>query len=291
MQLYYEKVFLSRSEYELILAEGAQKSSHGKNQGKSIVFTRYTPLALQTTALSEAANPPTSAITGTNVSCTLAEYGLSLKISKFLSLTSIDVNNKEKIELAGQNMGETLNRLVRNELDDATEVFANSKKSSTVKTSDTIDAADVAGLVKTLETNKAMAYEDGFFMAKTDPYGKFRIIQDSTWVNAKTYSDAKDLYKGEMGELYKTRFLLNVDALSSAGTGSSSTVTVYSTFVHGKNSFGVYDLEGDQPKLYILANQVDSNNPTGRYSMISWAGSYVAKLLNTSWVREFKSAA
>jgi hypothetical protein len=43
-------------------------------------------------------------------------------------LTSIDENNKEKIEVVGQNMGETLDELTRNELfTGATVQFAGAK--------------------------------------------------------------------------------------------------------------------------------------------------------------------
>jgi hypothetical protein len=49
-----------------------------------------------------------------------------------LSLTSIDTNNKEKIEVIGQNMGETLDELTRNELfTGATVQFAGGKAALT----------------------------------------------------------------------------------------------------------------------------------------------------------------
>lgn len=57
MMTYYEKVFLERAKKTLVLEEGAQKSTHGKQFGKSIVFTRMTPMSAVTTALSEGANP------------------------------------------------------------------------------------------------------------------------------------------------------------------------------------------------------------------------------------------
>lgn len=291
MMTYYEKVFLARAEETRVLEEGAQKKTHGKNQGKSIVFTRYTPMSYATTALSEGANPSVTLLTGANVSCTLAEYGNTAKVSKFLSLTSIDRNNAEKIELLGQNMGETVNRLTGLQLSQGfTEAFANSKKSSTIATSDTLDATDVRTIVQNLEGNQAMPYKDGFFIGKVQPKTKTGLVTDSTWVNGKTYSDIKDLYRGEMGELYQVRFLLNTQKMSEAGSGAASTVTTYHNYIHGRDAFGVYDLEGDQPKLYILPNPVDSNNPTGRFALISWAGSYVAKVLNANWGYNLRSA-
>lgn len=290
MMTYYEKVFLARAKNQLVYAEGSQKSTHGKNQGKSIVFTRMTPMSNVTTALSEGANPAVVLLAGANVSCTLAEYGNTAKLTKFLSLTSIDRNNAQAIELLGQNMGDTIDYLAGTALSTGgTAIFANSKKASSLASSDTLDAADVRTVVQTLEVNKAIPYSDGYFMGKVVPKTKTSLVKDTTWVNAKTYSDVKDLYKGEMGELYQVRFLMSTQAMSSTGSKASYT-DAYLNFFHGRDAFGTYDLEGDQPKLYVLPNPVDSNNPTGRYALVSWAGSYVAKVLNSAWVIVLKAA-
>ena len=289
---YYEKVFLARAEYELVLKEGAQMRSHSDNSGRTINFTRYEPLTVITTPITEASNPTVCAITACTVAVTLSEYGLTVNTSKLLSLVSIDKNMAEKVALVGQNMGETLNRLVRNEFANATSVYPNSKTASTVATTDKLDASAIRGFTKTLEINRARPYPDGFWIGKTTPQNKYDLIGDSTWIAAKTYSDVKDLYKGEMGELYQVRWLLNKDVASGNGTGSAaSNVVLYYSYIHGQDAFGAFDLEGDKPKLYILANQIDSGNPAGRITKISWAGSYAAKLLNSSWALVAKCAA
>ena len=285
MMTYYERVFLARAQYELILKEGGQMRTHSKYSGKTVNFTRYEPLAVSTTALAEASNPGASQITASTVAMTLSEYGNTVITSKLHELTSIDANFKEAIEVVGTNMGETLNALVKNELSSATVYFPNSRNVSTVTTADTLNACACRGMTQTLEIAKARPYKDGFWIGKTVPQSKYTLIGDSTWVNAKTYSDVKDLYLGEMGELYQIRWLLNKDVASgngNSGAAACSTVIYYS-YVHGTDSFGCFDLEGDQPKLYILANQIDSVNTTGRRSYISWAGAYAVKLLNSAW--------
>ncbi len=296
MQTYYEKVYLARAEYETLLDQGAQKRSQSQNNGKVLQFNRYTPLALQTTALTEGSNPPVSTITAATVSVVLAEYGLTLKVSKFLSLTSIDVNNREKVSLLGQNMGETLNALVATELENGTTIqYAGATVSSTVAASNTFGAAEVRLAVNQLEVNKARPYEDGFYLGKTNPHDKVKLLADTTWVNAKTYSDVKKLYKGEIGELYQVRFILdhggtNGNGITDTGTGATaSTVTLYHTYIHGVDAFGTYDLEGDKPKLYIVPDSIDSGNAAGRFALMSWAGVYACKILNNNWLVIVKS--
>lgn len=283
---YYDKVFLARAEYELVLKEGAQMRTTPAHEGRTVNFTRYTPLTIITDPLGELSNPVTCAITACTVAMTLSEYGLTTVHSKLLTLVSIDSGMKEKVELVGQNMGETLNRLVRNELQNGTAFYGNGHGLATFTAGDTLDACDIRQITKTLELAKARPYKDGMFIGKADPISKYNLLGDSTWVSAKTYSDVKDLYKGEMGELYQVRWLLNKDVacgIEATSTASSGVVRYY-TYVHGENAFGCYDLAQDQPKLYILPNQVDSNSPAGRVSYVSWAGSYAVKLLNPDWV-------
>lgn len=283
---YYEKVFLERSKYELILKEGGQVRTHPANEGKTVNFTYLNPSDIDATALTESCNPPACIITASTVAMTLAEYGKTFRSSKFLTLVSIDSKQKEMISVTGQSMGETLNRVVRTELRNGTAFRPNSHTVATEAAGDILSASAIREMVKTLELAKAMTYADGLLIGKTNPYSKYSLLGDSTWINAKTYSDVKDLYRGEMGELYQVRWLNNKDesAVCEATSTAASTVAVYYTYVHGDNSFGVYDLEGDQPKLYILPNVVDSGSPAGRISLISWAGSYVSKLLRSDWI-------
>jgi N4-gp56 family major capsid protein len=286
---YYERVFLARAMKSLVHEQGAQKKTMPAGEGKTINFTRYTPLAVATAALSEGSNPSETDLTASTISATIAERGSSAKIARFLSTTSIDRNNKEKIEVFGQNMGESLDTLCRDELvTGGTVQYAGGKSALTaVAASDVMSASEIKKAVRYLEGQSAMRYDDGFFMGKIQPYTWYDLVGDSTWVNAKTYSDVKDLYMGEVGELFGVRFVM-----SNNGHSAASTATVYTNFIHGKESFGVLDLATDSPKLYIKTpGAQDTSNPADRFSTIAWAGSYVAKVLNDKWIVALKTGA
>lgn len=284
MMTYYEKVFLERAKVQIVNDEGAMKRNHPKNSGKTINFTRLSPLTINTTPLVEGSNPSASAVTASTVSVTLSDYGATTINSKLISLTSIDQGMEEMVGAFGQNMGETINAVVGNTLACATAFFNNGHNVSTVVAGDVLDASAVRHMVKTLEGNRALTYSDGFYMGKVTPQNKVTLLGDTTWVNAKTYSDVKGLYKGEIGELYQIRFLLNGQVVSGVGSASDAACTVvqYYTYVHGRDAFGTVNLEGDMPKLYIV-NSADSGNVAGRLTYISWAGSYASVLLNSNW--------
>ena len=292
MSTYYEKVFLARAEYEYIFNQGAQMRSMPSNEGKTVNFTRHTPLATATTALTEGSNPAEVALTATTVSATLAEYGTTVKISRFLDLTSIDKNNKEKIEVVGQNMGETLDEITRNELfTGATTQFAGAKAALTdVSATDVLSVAEIRKAVRTLKKNKARRYQDPVapWMGKVGPDTSFDLTSDTTFINADIYDNgAEKLYNGELGKILGVRLLESPNQKSE-----SSTTTVYSNFIHGADAFGCMDLVGDKPQMYIIPHtKVDSGNPAGRFSLVSWATSYVCKTLNSSWIINIKTGA
>lgn len=287
---YYEKRFLERAQNYLVFKEGGQMRSHESNEGKTLRFTRYTPLAVSTTPLAEGANPSETDLTATNVDVTLSSYGTSVKVSRFLSLTSIDERDREKIDVVSENMGKTLDTLVRNELESgATAQLAGGKSAvSAIAASDVLSADEIRKAVRTLEQNGAWQYEGrGNWIAKIQPYTKFDFTGDSTWENAAVYSNVEALYLNELGIMHGARLLL-----SNNGDSDSSTTTVYHNYVHGREAFGVYDLSGDAPKMYIVpGTDVDSGNPAARFGFISWAGTYAAKTLNANWLINIKTGA
>lgn len=292
MNEFYEKTFLARAEYEYIFEQGAQKRTLPMNNGKTIVFTRHTPLATVTTALTEGVNPSEVNLTATNVSATLAEYGTTVKISRFLSLTSIDQDNEEKIGVVGQNMGDTLDELTRNELfTGATAQFAGGKAALTdLSASNVLSVAEIRKGVRTLKNNKARRYQEAgkSWILKAGPYTTYDLTTDSTFLSADIYDNgATKLYRGELGTILGARVIESPNQKSE-----SSTVTVYSNFLHGADAFGTIDLTSDKPQLFIIPHtKVDSGNPAGRFSLVSWAGSTVNKTLNSSWLINIKTGA
>lgn len=103
--VYYERRFLERARAMLVFQEGGQLRALEGNSGKQVIFNRFSPLSLATTALSEGTNPTSQNLTDTQVTVTLAEYGNSVTVSRLLGTVDIDDRDKEKIDVVAQNMG------------------------------------------------------------------------------------------------------------------------------------------------------------------------------------------
>jgi len=291
MMTYLERTFLERSQQMNIHGEGAKEKVHTANSGKTVTFNRYSPLGVATTALTEATNPSETNISGATVSATVAEYGAFDKISSLLNATSIDRAAKEKTEVIAQNASETIDTLDRNELfTGATVQFAGAKAAlSLVAASDVLSVVEVRKAVRTLKKNNALVYGDGYFLAKVGPDTTYDLMGDSTWVNAHTYKDGSELYKGELGKLHRVRFL----ECSSNQKSEASTATVYSNFFHGKEAFGRVTLDKGNFGLIIKeSNKNDTSNPLNMFMTIGWkADGYAVKTLNSNWIVNVKTGA
>lgn len=276
--IYYDRRFLQRARAMLVHQEGAQLRGIDGNVGKQVIFNRFSPLALATTALTEGSNPTAVTLTDTQVTATLAEYGNSIQVTRLVSTVDIDDRDKEKIDVVAQNMGETLDALVRNALATGATVLDGSAGNLT--------PALTAQAVATLKENKALMYTGTFgWIGKIQPETEYDLIQSTTWQNAAVYSNVQALYAGEIGALYGVRFLVTNQGYQIAGTP-----VYYYNFIHGREAFGVYDNRLDPPKMYVVTG-ADSNNPAERYHVISWAGQFASVVLNASWVLAVKTQA
>ena len=290
MMTFLSADFLERSQALNIHREGLKKIKHSQNSGKTVTWNRYSPLAAATTALTEATNPSETSVTSNTVSATVQEYGMYTGVGSLLYGTSIDKAAQEKEELVAQNANETLDTLARNELfAGATTQFAAGRASlGAITSADTLNVTEVRKAVRTLKKNNAPTYDDGYYLGKIGPDTSYDLMGDTTWVNVKTYSDKKDLYKGEVGSIHRVRFV----ECSSNQKSEASTVTVYSNFIHGKEAVGEVDLAGGNLELIIKqSGKQDTSNPLNMFMTIGWKAVDAVKTLNSSWVINIKTAA
>lgn len=294
MQTFYDRLFVDTAKHTLIFEQGAQMRPLPNGEGKIANFLRYTPMAIITAQIAESSNPTAVDLSSTNVSTTVSEFGSYTKISKLLKLTAVDSKMKGAVEIMGQNAGESRDQLIRDKglVGGGTTQLANSSAALTdVGTTDTLTAAEIRKAVRTLKANKAQRYSDGYFLGKVSPYDSYDLMGDSTWVNAHTYKDGEELYRGELGKLHGVRFIESTNWKETANGGTSNADIIHS-FVHGKNAFGVTDLEGDEKKVYVKTpGSHSTDNPVDRFYTVGWAMSTAAVPLVSDWIIEIKAGA
>lgn len=295
MQLYYDKVFLERAMVELRHDFGAQVKSVPMNLGKSVVWTRFTPLAIVTSALSEATNPSDVAMTATNVSATLAEYGNYTVVSSLYSTTSIEEGLKEHVEVHGQNAGESIDQLIRAEMvTGATTQFPAGatvvSNFSTIHSTDTLTGLEIRRAVRTLKKNKARRFDSGLFRGIIGPDTSMDLMGNSEWLDAHRYTTSDAIERGVVGKLHGCEFVEtnNQYLILSGGFSTSATnvANVYANFIFGKNAYGVVNLASiSGPRVYVKnPGDNSTDNPINMFSTVGWKMPFAVKTLNSTWL-------
>lgn len=294
MSIRYDKQFLERAKEMQTYDIGAQVRSLPSNEGKTVYFTRFSPLAKATTALTEATNPTFVDMTTATVSAVVAEYGSAVKVGKLFELTSIDTGLVEHVDVIAQNAGETVDELIATELQSgATAQLANGVAAvSAIASSDTLDGAEIRKAVRTLKLNKAPKFEDGTYKSIIPVSVVHDLRGDSEWLDAHRYvGNADAIRNGEIGMLHGVKFYETNNEVVTADAGAGN-VDVYETFVFGKEAYGIVDIAGTStPKVYVKnPGSGSTDNPIDMFSTIGWKVHFVAKTLNSDWLISIKSA-
>lgn len=293
MQIYYDRVFLERAKLELRFDFGADTKQIPMNSGKQVNFTRFTPLALVTTALSEATNPTAVDMSATTVSSVLADYGNYTTVGSLYSMTSIEIGLAEHVSVHGQNAGESIDNLIRAELQTngtgltvSTATFL-----TTVHTTDTLTGLEIRRVVKTLKLNKAPKFPGGLYRGVITPYAAMDLMGNSEWLDAHRYTTSDALERGVVGKLAGVEFVESNNPNSyTASAGFSTSLNnvaglVVTTFF-GAHGYGVINLGSiTAPKVYVKnpgANSTD--NPLDMFSTVGWKMPFAVKVLNQPWV-------
>jgi N4-gp56 family major capsid protein len=293
MNTFYDKVFLDRAKAMLSFDYGAQVKRLPANMGKSVKWNRFSPLALATTALTEGtANPTPVDMTATTVSTTVATYGTFTYVSDLFKMTSLDENLKEHVEVHGQNAGETIDALIRDELSGGgTTQLAGAKAALTdIAATDTLTGAEIRKAVRTLKANKAMRFEDGYFRGVIQERTAYDLFGNTEWLNSVSiYTNPDQIKKGMVGQLHGVDF-----KESNQHKTEASTVTVFHNYIFGKNAYGIVDLEGQgpEPKIYVKNPGPNStDNPLDIFSTVGWKVYFATKVLNSNWLINVKTGA
>lgn len=309
VQVYYDKVFLDRAKIELRHDFGAQVKNVPLNSGAVVRWTRFSPLAIITSGLSEATNPAEVAMTATQVSATLTEYGNVTNVSSLFSMTQIDVDLKEHIEVHGQNAGESIDQLIRTELHAGSTVqivtgtYGNpaAPNISDIHLTDIFTGLEIRRAVRTLKINKAQRFESGLFRGIIGPANSYDLFGNSEWLDAHRYTTAEAIERGVVGKLHGVEFVeTNNQYVQLSGGFSGTPVTaqsagvanVYSTFIFGKNAYGVVNLGSITAPTVIVKNPGpnDTSNPLNMFSTVGWKIPFATKTLNSTWLIEIKSS-
>ena len=212
---YYDRTLLETAKAQIVYANFGQKRSIPRNNGKIVEFRRWTLFTPSTVTqkLTEGVTPSSQSLGQTKVEATVAQYGAYVEISDLLDLTAYDQVIDDSAELLGEQLGIVVDNVTRDAMiADASDQFAGgAANQNSVAATSYLTVDEVRKAVRTLKANKARRFSGngraGHFVCIVDPYATYDLQSDSLWQDVSKYSNAEQIYSGEIGRLFGVVFV------------------------------------------------------------------------------------
>ena len=277
---FYDRKLLDTAKTRFVHANFGQKRSIPRNNGKRVEFRKYNLFTPDTGALTlvEGVTPTGQNLSQSKVEAEVKQYGAYVEISDLLEMTSYDPVIADSAELLGEQLGTVIEWVTRDAMCETTNVqYAGGAASRVALTaSDKLTVAEIRKAVRTLKKNKARPFVtamDGsarkpHFICICSPDATYDLQNDALWQDVSKYSNAEQIYSGEIGRLFGVVFVEATEAKADSqsivnavnASTSSSTTFVLKTMPDAK---GVAFLSTPGNKIRIGSNEytLASTNP------------------------------
>lgn len=224
------------------------QATNATNPGATVTFTIFQDMAAATTPLGEAEDVTPVALSDSQVSVTLEEYGnatvttAKLRATGFLPVDSIAAN------AVGYNAGLSIDTIARNAIQAGSNVIYASggaddpSSRTTINSDDVLAANDVRKVVAQLRKANVPTINGSYVgMIHPDVSYDFRSATDAAaWRTPANYVNPQGIYTGEIGMFEGVRFVeaprAPLFANASNNSGSAGTIDVYGTLIMGRQA-------------------------------------------------------
>ena len=298
---FYSRTLLVRATPYLAHNKFAQIKDLPRNSGTDVIkFRQYGSLTAQTTALTEGITPSGTALSTTDITATVLDYGDYVTITDKVLRETPDPILTEAAEVLGEQAGDTLDQLCRDVIAAGTTVQYASTATATneITAAMKLTRAEVKEAVRTLRGNncKPMTMmvnpSTGY---NTTPLGMSYIgicsedtghdLDDATgWIPLEKYPNKSNTMENELGSVANVRFVWTTNAKISA-LGGADSQDVHFTLIFGKNAYAQSRISGEALKNIVKPlGSAGTADPLDQRTTSGWKATYVAKILNQNFL-------
>ena len=221
---FYDKKLLETAKTRLVHASFGQKRSIPRHGGKRVEFRKYNLFTPDVNALTlvEGVTPDGQSLTQSNVEAEVSQYGAYVEVSDLLDLTAYDEVLADSAELLGEQLGTVIEWVTRDAMCATTNVqYANGKGDrEELGANDVLTVDEIRKAVRTLKKNKARMFTtaiDGsvrrpHYVCICSPDATYDLQNDPLWQDVSKYSNAEQIYSGEIGRLFGVVFVESTEA-------------------------------------------------------------------------------
>lgn len=276
MKTFYDTTLLENSRETQIFTQFGEKQPM---KGNKIEWRKFNTFAKAMTPLQEGVIPTGQTFGQTKIEGEISQHGDFTAVSDRLEMEAYDDVIYGASEEMGAASGETYDTLTRNILIAGNSVMYCPNGETEVKSRGDIVKAciltpDVVHRAATwLKKNKAPKI-DGSYVAIIHPSVSYDLTASDEWKEVHKYSDAKTIFKGEIGELRGVRFVES----TNAKIWKDGAVAVYATLFLGAKAFGILDPQGEGMEM-IIKTKEQIGGPLNQFSTIGYKFCHGAKIL------------
>lgn len=236
--------------------------------GTSVQFTVADDLAAATTALTETVDVTAVALSDTQVTVTLVEYGNAAITSAKIRLTAYVEVDPIVANVVGYNAGISMDTIACNALVAGTNVIYGTAgattptSTTTVQVEDTLAGDDVRYAVAKLRGGNSQPFGGGYVgvIHPDVSYDLRGTTGTAQWRDVHTYSSPDAIVRGEVGMFEGARFIESsrtslVNANASNGAGAGGTIDVYYTLMMGRDclakAYAAREGYGPNPQIVL----------------------------------------
>ncbi len=221
---FYDRKLLDTAKTRFVHANFGQKRSIPRNNGKRVEFRKYDLFTPDTNALTlvEGVTPTGQSLTQSKVEAEVKQYGAYVEISDLLEMTGYDPVIADSAELLGEQLGTVIEWVTRDAMCQSTNVqyAGGAANRLALTTSDKLTVNEIRKAVRTLKKNKARPFvsaADGsgrkpHFVCICSPDATYDLQADPLWQDVSKYSNAEQIYSGEIGRLFGVVFVEATEA-------------------------------------------------------------------------------
>lgn len=304
---FYSRELLERAVAVFLHTNWAQVKDIPGGSGTSLIkFRKYGNIAANTTPLSEGITPTGKKLSVTDVTAQVLYYGDYVVTTDVVSIETIDPLLVETAGILGDQVGDTVDQLMRDVMVAGTTVqYASTAVSrATVTSAMKFNSTECKEAVLTLKLNLAKPHTSmvnpstGYntvplkpsFIGIIHPRTTSDCEADAQWTPVEKYSNKSDLMMNEVGAFPYVRFVETTNAKVFEGEGSGG-IDVYATLIFGKNAYAMTRISTlTLQNIVKPLGSAGADDPLNQRATSGWKLSFVGKILQQAWILRVEHA-
>lgn len=310
---YAEKELLKRGLPYLVIEKFGQAKSLPSNSSKVEKFRRYNALSTTPATLTEGVTPAGQALSVTDITATLNQYGGLVQISDVILDTHEDNTLNEAITLLAEQSAQMIEKMRFGVLKAGTNVvYANGTARTDVNTVLTTDiqrravrtlkrqnARQITSIVRSTASFGTENVAPGF-VALIHPDLEGDVRKMSGFTPAEKYGSLSP-WENEIGKVDDVRYVSSTifEPWANAGGAKGAMLStagvsadVYPVLFLGRDAYGIIALKGQYALTPMVVNPKPSDSdPLAQRGSVSWKAMQTAVILNDAFMVRVEVAA